>query len=115
VQGDKHLIRGYHYGYYQYSSFFSRNFAQLIIIFAYITVVLSAMQVVMSIDGVKDDPRLQRASYGFSVFSMVLVAAISGVVVFLVLLFGYHLSATALAHVAIQRGNNIDKTGKKTC
>lgn len=73
-----------------------RYFAWLIIIFAYVTVVLSAMQVVLTIDGFKDNPRIISVSYGFSVFSMVLVAVVSGVAI---PLFAA-LIMTVLAHIA---------------
>lgn len=96
-----HLFRGYHSGYDQYGTFFSRNFAWLIAVFAYITVVLTAMQVglALNIKGFKDDSRLQNAAYGFSVFSMVLVTAVVGLGVMLFLLiFVYNLVETVIAH-----------------
>lgn len=96
-----HLFDGYHSGYDQYGTFFNRNFAWLIVVFAYITVVLTAMQVglALNINDFKDDSRLQKASYGFSVFSMVLVAAAVGLAVILfVLIFIYNLVETLIAH-----------------
>ncbi|KAG9246908.1 hypothetical protein BJ878DRAFT_416034 [Calycina marina] len=96
-----HLFRGYHSGYDQYSTFFSRNFAWLIVVFAYITVVLTAMQVGLTLDiqGFKDDSRLQNAAYVFSVFSMVLVAAVVGLgVILFLLIFIYNLVETVMVH-----------------
>lgn len=112
----RHLFRGYYYGYHEYSSFFSRNFAWLIIAFAYMTVVLSAMQVALGVDGFKDDPRLKSASYGFSVFSMVLVVTVLVVVNLLfVTLFIYNLIATALVHVSKTGGKPKDRKRMKDC
>jgi len=71
------------------------------VVFAYITVVLTAMQVGLALDfrGFKDDSRLQKASYGFSVFSMVLVAAVVGLgVILFLLIFVYNLAETMIAH-----------------
>ncbi|KAG9239768.1 hypothetical protein BJ875DRAFT_365010 [Amylocarpus encephaloides] len=105
-----HLFRGYHSGYDQYGTFFSRNFAWLIVVFAYITVVLTAMQVGLALDikGFKDDVRLQNAAYGFSVFSMVLVAAVVGLgVILFLLIFVYNLVETVIAHsVRLYRAKN---------
>jgi len=96
----RHLIRGYHYGYHRYSSFFSRNFAPLIVAFAYITVVLTVMQVGLAVDPLKDDSRFINTSYGFSVFSMVLIAAVIGIAVLLaVLLFLYNLVYTVITQI----------------
>ena len=96
-----HLFRGYHSGYDQYGTFFSRNFAWLIVVFAYITVVLTAMQVGLALDfrGFKEDLRLQNAAYGFSVFSMVLVVVIVGLgIILFLLIFVYNLVETVIAH-----------------
>lgn len=70
-------------------------------VFAYITVVLTAMQVGLALDfrGLKDDSTLQKVSYGFSVFSMVLVAAVVGLgVILFLLIFVYNLVETVIAH-----------------
>lgn len=75
--------RGYHIGYNRYSSFFQRNFSWLVLVFAYLSILLGAMQVGL---GTKQggDMRFQKISYGFAVFSLV---AISTIVVLIVLLF----------------------------
>lgn len=47
------FTRGYNFGYDRYGDFFSENFGWLIGIFAYISVVLSAMQVALASDRLK--------------------------------------------------------------
>lgn len=99
----KYLFDGYHSGYDQYRTFFARNFAWLIVVFAYITVVLTAMQVGLALDGFKDDSRLTGASYGFSVFSLVLVAAAIGIAILLfIVIFVYNLTMTTIAQISRQ-------------
>jgi hypothetical protein len=109
----RHLIRGYHSGYHRYNSFFSRNFAPLIVAFAYITVVLTAMQVGLAVDPLKDDSRFINTSYGFSVFSLVLIAAVIGIAVLLaVLLFLYNLIYTVITQ--IRKWNQARKSKAET-
>jgi hypothetical protein len=64
------LIRGYQYSYHQYSTFVQRNFAWLLTAVVYITVVLTAMQVGLATEQLKNDERFNRASYSFTVFSI---------------------------------------------
>lgn len=78
-----HFIRGYLYGYNRYVVFFQRNFGWMVVIFAYFSLVLSAMQVGVSVDRLEKHKAFMDASYGFVVFSIVLVAAIVGFVVVL--------------------------------
>jgi hypothetical protein len=66
------IIRGYEFGYNQYGTFFSRNFAWMITVFAYVTIALVALQVGLATDRLGKDPDFQRASYGFGVFSLLL-------------------------------------------
>lgn len=87
--GKGSLIRGYLYNYNQYRVFFRDNFKQLITIFAYVTIVLSAMQVGLATTKLHDDERFQQASYGFTVFSILAPPIALGIaaVVFFVLFF----------------------------
>lgn len=82
------LIRGYNYGYHDYSSFLERNFTWVLTAIVYVTVVLTAMQVGLATSYLVDSQTFQRAAYGFTVFSivapLVLFAAGLVVVVFLV-------------------------------
>ncbi len=77
----KFLKRGYFYGYRNYSSFLSRNFAGLIAVFAYIAVVHGAMQVGLSTPQLAEDPMFTQAGFGFAIFNATLPAAIVGIVV----------------------------------
>ncbi|KAK0704076.1 hypothetical protein B0T26DRAFT_865314 [Lasiosphaeria miniovina] len=58
-----------------YGSFLRDNSAWIIAATAYIVVVLSAMQVGLSTDRLADDASFQAASYGFSVFSILVPIA----------------------------------------
>lgn len=73
-----HFIRGYLYGYNRYEVFFQRNFAWILIVLVYFSLVLSAMQVGASIPPLNTNTAFLQASYGFSVLSIVTVAAIVG-------------------------------------
>jgi hypothetical protein len=66
------IIRGYMTTSTWYQDFFARNFAWTIAIFAVVSVALSAMQVVASLD--KVSAAFEDTAYGFSVFSLVLTA-----------------------------------------
>jgi uncharacterized membrane protein len=112
----RHLIRGYQYGYHQYAPFFSRNFAWLIVVFAYINVVLTAMLVAMGIDGFKYDSRLISASYGFSIFSMILVVVVISIAVLIFfVLFTFNLITTLMAQRKRTREKAKNKVEIKNC
>ena len=64
------LIRGYMYGYTNYSEVVQRNFAWVLVAFVYITIVLTAMQVGLATDRLAQSDMFQNASYGFTVFSI---------------------------------------------
>ncbi|OTA06206.1 hypothetical protein A9Z42_0069450 [Trichoderma parareesei] len=64
------IIRGYEYGYRQYSTYLERNFRWVLTAFIYITVVLSAMQVGLATSELVDNRVFNRASYIFSMFSI---------------------------------------------
>ncbi|TKA65595.1 hypothetical protein B0A49_12416 [Cryomyces minteri] len=88
-------IRGYNYNYNQYSVFFRRNFAWVAAVFFYVTIVLTAMQVGLGTDRLKNDTRFQAASYGFTVFSILGPILAGGVAMFtFFLLFLHNLAAT---------------------
>lgn len=96
-------IRGYEYGYHQYSTFLERNFAWLLTVIVFITVVLTAMQVGLATRDLNEDPRFNHASYVFTIFSIftplaafVLVAIVS--LVLTVFNFRYALQRRADSH-----------------
>lgn len=90
----RHFIRGYYYGYNRYDVFFRRNFAWLIVVFAYLSIVLTAMQVGLATSILSEDYRFQAASYGFAVFSIMVPVVMVGIVllIFVVLFTGNLLS-----------------------
>ncbi|KAG7002424.1 hypothetical protein G7Y79_00027g061160 [Physcia stellaris] len=83
-------IRGYLYGYNTYHSFWDASTKRLAAAFAYIIVVLTAMQAGLATDKLQQSEAFQRVSYGFTVFSiaaplgMLGVAAVVFVAVFVV-------------------------------
>ena len=64
------FIRGYFYGYHTYSSFIEKNFAWVLTVIVYITIVLTAMQVGLGTTELRNSKLFNRASYGFTVFSI---------------------------------------------
>ncbi|KAI9748188.1 MAG: hypothetical protein M1835_001874 [Candelina submexicana] len=70
-------VRGYYVNYREYGTFFSRKLGWLVLVFAYLSVILSAMQV-GQVKGVKafDD-----ASWGFAVAVIVALCATLGLIV----------------------------------
>lgn len=73
------FMRGYMYGYNRYTDFFERNLGWLLLVFLYITIVLTAMQVGLGTTELREDKMFQRASYGFTVFSIVLPVFVVGI------------------------------------
>lgn len=64
------LIRGYDYGYHQYSTYLERNFAWVLTAFIYITVVLTAMQLGLATSELNGNTVFSRVSYAFTLFSI---------------------------------------------
>ncbi|KAF2803942.1 uncharacterized protein BDZ99DRAFT_545725 [Mytilinidion resinicola] len=75
-----HFVRGYLYGYNRYVVFFQRNFGWVLIVFVFFSLVFSAMQVGAGTPQLADSATFQNAAYGFTVFSIVAVAALLGFV-----------------------------------
>lgn len=78
--------RGYMSSCTTYGDFFRDNVNSLITLFAYTTIALSAMQVGLSTTYSNDNGAFQRASYGFSIFSI--IAPLFSVAAMLALLIG---------------------------
>lgn len=68
--------RGFHHGYTRYASFFRENFGWLLLAFAYVTVVLAAMQVVLTSSPGVANHAVQKVSYWFGVASLITVAVV---------------------------------------
>ena len=64
------FIRGYFYDYHTYSSFIEKNFAWVLTVIVYITIVLTAMQVGLATTELQISKSFNRASYGFTIFSI---------------------------------------------
>ncbi|KAL5354546.1 hypothetical protein ACLOAV_000635 [Pseudogymnoascus australis] len=90
--GRKHFIRGYFYGYHEYGTFMEQNFAWIVTFFAYVAIVLTAMQVGLATKQLVDNDAFHDASYGFTVFSIAspLVATV---------VIGFILFVTAADHI----------------
>lgn len=88
-------IRGYLSSSTCYSEFFKENINSLIALFAYVTVALSAMQVGLATDRLRNDHAFQDASFIFAMFSLLaLVFSIAAMVAALTGLFLINLNAT---------------------
>lgn len=81
------LIRGYEYSYHQYSTYFERNFKWVLTAIVYITVVLGAMQVGLATTELNGNAMFSRASYGFTLFSILapLITLFFGALMMLIL------------------------------
>jgi hypothetical protein len=103
----EHFMRGYMYGYDRYTVFFNRNFGWVLLIFLYITIVLTAMQVGLSTTELQQNQMFQRASYGFTVFSIVLPVFITSIGLLLFLwFFLFNFLAT---RAFLKAGDNADE------
>jgi hypothetical protein len=67
------FVRGYLWEYNRYVVFVERNFSWLLALFAYFSIILSAMQVGSAIPPLQESRRFAQASYGFVVFSIIIV------------------------------------------
>lgn len=82
----KNFVRGYLYGYNRYAPFLQRNVAWILAVSVLFSLVLSAMQVGTGLDSLKDNPPFNKASFGFVIFSCVLVSALFA---FVIMTFGF--------------------------
>lgn len=88
-------VRGYLYGYNSYAHFWHENLVRIASLFAYLALVLTAMQVGLATNRLQGSYAFQQASYGFTVFSIIAPLGFVGLVVpiFLVILL-FNLDAT---------------------
>lgn len=92
-------IRGYYYGYNSYHQFWDDNHTRIVALFAYIALVLTAMQVGLATKHLQTNNAFQRASYGFTLFSIIFPSACIGLALgFLMVLFLYNALATLNNH-----------------
>lgn len=77
------VLRGYKSGYNQYSDLFRDNFKWVASVFAYVALVLTAMQVGLATHVLGGSSMFQSVSYGFTVFSIIAPLAIVSAVFFI--------------------------------
>jgi hypothetical protein len=92
VFSTRHFVFGFMTSSTWYRAFFRRNFAWALALFAYITVVLSAMQVGLATERLQSDRHFQMVSSGFTIASVVAVTCVIGMMLLVwVVLFCYHM------------------------
>ena len=110
-----HFVRGYLYGYNRYVVFFQRNVGWVLVVLVWFGLILSAMQVGIAVNGLQDNAAFNKASYGFIIFSMVLVAALLGSVggVFITVFFYNMVAAIRHMHRAASERAELARNWKK--
>jgi hypothetical protein len=93
----RHFCRGYYSSSQTFQSFLNRNFGWLLVVFVYFTILLTALQVGLATNQLRDSASFNAASYGFTIFSLVapLVTILYGAVLTLVLVI-YNVTITLL-------------------
>ncbi|CAD6584662.1 MAG: hypothetical protein ASARMPREDX12_001718 [Alectoria sarmentosa] len=95
TRNPKTFVNGYLEGYQKYSSFIGHNFAWVLTAIVYITIVLNAMQVGLATTELQSSTSFNRASYGFTIFSIVAPLGILLVALFvLIVLITFNLIYT---------------------
>jgi hypothetical protein len=110
-----HFVRGYLYGYNRYVAFFQRKLGWVLVVFVWFSLILSAMQVGVSVPGLMGNRGFDRASYGFVIFSIVMVAALLAFVgVIFIAVFVFNMFA-AIGHArsAAKRRTQLAEERKK--
>jgi len=106
----RHLVRGYHYNYSSYGRFFRREFAWLVAAFAYISIILSAMQVGLATPQLQGNDAFTSGSFGFAALSIIFPVVITGFVAFLyVALWLYHVTTTLCHYLYGKRREEKEK------
>ena len=111
------FIRGYLYGYNQYSVFLRDNFAWLAVVFLYITVVLSAMQVGLATQRLNDHSMFQNASASFTIFAMLaplIITSIAVYIIFVLFSFNFYKTLSYKAKVEAYRRTRQEKISGST-
>ncbi|KAG9235916.1 hypothetical protein BJ875DRAFT_503705 [Amylocarpus encephaloides] len=105
------FIRGYQSPYRLYTSFFQKNFSLVIVIFIYVTVVLTAMQLGLTTTKLEGSEMFQNASVGFAVFCCILPVVVLGVAFILLvilILFNWFTTKRHLRSVRKQKTISIE-------
>lgn len=100
----RRLIRGYKAGSTWYNAFFARHFKWMLVVFALLSVFLSALQVGLATSALQNKHSFQTISYCFTIASLALiVASVSTVLSVWAFLFWYHLISTWQNKRAVDR------------
>lgn len=100
----KNFVRGYRSGSTWYNAFFERHFKWILVVFAVLSVFLSALQVGLATPKLQGSGPFQKISYGFVLASLFSVVASIALVFLLWLgLFWYHLLTTRWYNKAVDR------------
>ncbi|KAG7005770.1 hypothetical protein G7Y79_00018g045770 [Physcia stellaris] len=91
------IVKGYYSGYLTYGNFFAENFAWLVTVFAFTSVLLSAFQVGATVGKLESSFLFQNFAYSVAMSSIVspFLLTFLATLLFLVL-FGYHLVQTII-------------------
>lgn len=88
-------LRGYLYGYSSYMHFWHNNIVHIASLFAYLVVVLTAMQVGLATNRLQNSSAFQQASYGLTVFSILMpLAFVASLLAVFAVIFLFNLDAT---------------------
>lgn len=98
-----HFVRGYLYGFNRYAVYFQRNFSWLLSLFVLFSLVLSAMQVGVSLSVLQRNSVFLRGSYGFVVLSMVCVASVLAILTMVFAFVFLFNMVAAIDHVRRER------------
>ena len=105
----RNFLRGYRGGSTWSMAFFGYKFKWMLVVFATLSVLLSAFQVGLSTTKLQENGLFQSVSYGFTITSLIVVVAGIFLVLFVWLgLFSYHLSSTWQMNRIINRRRHAD-------
>ena len=91
------IVKGYYSGYLTYGNFFAENFAWLVTVFAFTSVLLSAFQVGTAVEKLESSSLFQNFAYSVAMSSIVSPFLLTFLAILLfLLLFGYHLVQTII-------------------
>ncbi|KAI1371117.1 hypothetical protein F4677DRAFT_318565 [Hypoxylon crocopeplum] len=108
----RNLVDGYLSSSTWYTAFFERHFGWLLVGFAYVSVVLSALQVGLATDTLSANSGFQNFGLGITITGLVVLAlALGTIVVVWVVLFCFHLLSTVAfdRRVRLERGRTREK------
>jgi hypothetical protein len=98
------LVRGFSSMSTWYKAFFERHFKWMLAVFAFFTVLLSALQVGLATTKLQGNETFQKISYGFAITSLiVVVAGVMSILFVWLVLFFYHLLSTWRNDRAVDR------------